>query len=164
LNLAIESRFSTSQQSTSDSTSHFAELYPDRQAVTTQLRDLARVYNRLIATQRATLDSGLTVVDATIHHEHGEFKKARTAFTTAREQADVQVPAQFAQYDVNDSGLTLGQYDRLLSVRGKGIEVLRKASAPEIEESARRTAFNEGLNRLLQARRILTENSLPPAF
>ena len=161
LNSVVDDRFSATQQSSGELSPEVADLYPNRQAVTTQLRDLTRVYNRLIAAQRATLDSGLTVVDATKHHERGEFETARSVFTTARKQADVQVPARFTQYDVSDAGLTLGQYDRLLSVRREGIESLREASTPELAESARRTVFDEGLERILRARAILTENSVP---
>jgi hypothetical protein len=164
LNSAVDARFSATQQSSGELRPEVADLYPDRQAVTTQLRDLTRVYDRLIATQRGSLDSGLTVVDATKHHERGEFETAWSVFTRARKQADVQVPARFTQYDVSDAGLTLGEYDRLLSVRREGIESLREASIPELAESARRTVFDEGLERILQARAILTENSFTSVF
>jgi hypothetical protein len=164
LHSAVDNRLSATEQSSGELRPEVADLYPDRQAVTTQLRDLTRVYDRLIAAQRATLDSGLTVVDATKHHERGEFETARSVFTTARKQADIQVPARFTQYDVSDGGLTLGQYDHLLSVRREGIESLREASTPELAESARRTVFDEGLKRILQARAILIENSMAPVF
>jgi hypothetical protein len=164
LDSAIESRFPANQLYSRESTTHSPELYPDRAAVNSQLQDLARIYDRLVVVQRGIFDSGFTVVEATKHHERAEYEKARATFVTAREQADVQVPNQFSQYDVHDAGLTLGQYDRVLSARREGIESLREASAPEIAESARRAGFNEGLEGILQARAILTENSFAPVF
>ena len=164
LKSAVDARFSATQQSSGELRPEFADLVPDRQAVSTQLRDLTRVYDRLIAAQRGTLDSGLTVVDATKHHERGEFETARSLFTTARKQAELQIPARFTEYYVQDAGLTLGQYDRLLSVRRDGIVSLREASTPELAESARRTVFDEGLERILQARAILTENSVSSVY
>jgi hypothetical protein len=164
LNSSIESLLTTNQQSLAESPPGPTELFPDQSAVVTQLRDLTRVYRLLIATQHGTLASGISVVDATEHHERGEFEKAQSAFITARKQADVQVPAQFTQYDIHGAGLTLGQYDRLLSTRREGIESLLRASAPDIDKETRGTTFNEGLEQLLQARTILTENSRSPVF
>ena len=160
LDSAVESRLSASTPSTGESRSHVPELFPDRSAATSQLRELTRVFDRFVAVQRGTLVSGFTVVDATKHHEWGEFGKAQTAFATAREQADVQIPAQLTQYDIHDAGLTLGQYDQVLAVRRTGIDSLREASASELSESTRRASFNEGLERILQARAIITENRL----
>jgi hypothetical protein len=164
LNSSIESLLATNEQSVGESPPESPELFPDRSAVATQLRDLTRVYRLLIAAQHSTFASGTTVVVATEHHERGEFEKAQSAFTTAHEQTDVQVPTQFTQYDIHDAGLTLGQYNRLLSTRREGIESLLRASAPEIDRETRGAAFNKGLEKLLQARAILTENSYPPVF
>lgn len=164
LSSSMESLLATNEQSVGESPPESPELFPDRSAVATQLRDLTRVYRLLIAAQHSTFASGTTVVVATEHHERGEFEKAQSAFTTAHEQTDVQVPTQFTQYDIHDAGLTLGQYNRLLSTRREGIESLLRASAPEINEETRGAAFNKGLEKLLQARAILTENSYPPVF
>ena len=164
LSSSMESLLATNEQSVGESSPESPELFPDRSAVATQLRDLTRVYRLLITAQHSTFASGTTVVVATEHHERGEFEKAQSAFTTAHEQTDVQVPTQFTQYDIHDAGLTLGQYNRLLSTRREGIESLLRASAPEINEETRGAAFNKGLEKLLQARAILTENSYPPVF
>lgn len=134
---------------------NLARFLPDTQAVRAQLQGLPRLFETFHTALTAFLESSIRIEEGARHHERAQFVKAETAFSKAREASKPEFSGQYGAYSLGYSGLSLNQYEKVFEIRCEGIERLKESCDTSRSATHRRTAFNTGLDRLFDARRIV---------
>jgi hypothetical protein len=134
-------------------------LHPPLQSVVDQLEKLREIYATNITAQQAYLESGLQTEKGARQHEQSNLSEAQKAFEQGQGATQVDISDNHFGYALQTTGLTLGEYHQIFAIRRGGIEKLTMACDSKISESTRQTKFNKGLDRLFDARQLVTAGS-----
>lgn len=128
---------------------------PDTKAVRAQLQGLPGVYETFRTALTAFLESNARIEAGARHHERARFGKAESEFGRAREASRIEFPANDGEYSLGYGRLSLKEYAKVFEIRCTGIDRLKVSCDASRSATHRRNAFNNGLDRLFDARRIV---------
>lgn len=134
---------------------NLGRFLPDTKAVSAQLQGLPGMYETFRTALIAFLESSARIEAGARHHERTRFGKAESEFDRAREASRIEFPANDGEYSLGYGRLSLNEYAKVFEIRCTGIDRLEESCDSSRSASHRRTAFNKGLDRLFDARRIV---------
>jgi hypothetical protein len=124
--------------------------------VSGELDEQKKVLETHIAVQQAFLKTGFNIESGTRYHEQSKLNEAKDAFEVASSAVRLDVDGSHTAYRLSASGLSLGEYNKVFSARMMGIEKLLSACDRSLDDRKRRDLVNQGLDHLLEARRMIT--------
>lgn len=150
---AVANMESESKRLQSDYESLVQPLVPDTTRVAVQSEELFSMYELYISAQRTYSEATEAIADGAQMREQGNFDAAETYFGDAKGHSSIDLSESNQDHSLNDSSLTLSEYDTVVSLTQRGAQKMRDScDSPGTDQS--RALFDEGLQGLIDAKSV----------
>lgn len=151
-------RLSEAEKEPEDVTSRNRKLVPNQEGLVDSLHGQYKVYDLHITAQQTYIDTATTIEAGIRAQEQSNFDMARSKLSQAQDFLVDGIPTTKDRYRLSHVGLTLDQYEALLTLRRRGVKRLLDVCEQSTPAPQRRSAINEALDLFFEARGIVTSS------
>lgn len=137
------------------------KLLPDVQIVLDEMRRQETIYNLIAASQIAYFEATGRIESGAILREESEFQNARSKFEQAQLSVAIEIPPEHRNFSLESSSFTLNQYHEVLDKYQTAASLMLESCNADADTRDANRQFSDGLDLLLETRKLVDDNLSP---